>query len=89
MTRSVVSDGHPAHAVILARPRDAKPGVWIVAGVPVWRTYPCFCVLGNACNIDIFGESAPCRCWGRLDPDLNISYCCAARAARLSRKDEP
>lgn len=87
MTRGVVSDGHPAHAVVLARPKDAKPDTWIVTGTPRWKTYPCACRLGAPCETS---GDFPCRCWGRLDPDLNLSYCCAARAARLaSRKDTP
>jgi hypothetical protein len=89
MSRGVVSGRHPAHAVVLARPRDAKPDTWITTGTPRWKTYPCFCRLGTACETT---GDFPCRCWGRIDYDRfdNLPpHCCAARAHRLSRKDTP
>lgn len=92
MTKGVVSERHPVHAVVLARPKDAKHDTWIVAGIPVWRTYPCTCVLGKPCNTNLFGENPPCRCWGRTDVerfDHLPPHCCAARAHRLPRKDTP
>lgn len=79
-----VSGLHPLHAVILERPADAKPGVWIVAGVPVWKTYPCSCRLGRACETE---GDFPCRCWGRTDGLAQMPpHCCAGRAARLAAK---
>lgn len=90
MTRGVVSDGHPAHAGILARPAPRILETWLIAGTPRWKPYPCACRLGDPCKTD---GDFPCRCWGRLDPDIKIAHCCAARAARtadrLSRKDVP
>lgn len=83
--KGTVSELHPLHAAILARPRDAKPGTWIATGTPRYGTYPCACRLGHACET---AGDFPCRCWGRITGlDQMPPHCCAARAARLSRKD--
>lgn len=87
MSNGYVTAAHPAHAAILNRPAPRTVETWLVAGTPWWKTYPCACRLGMACNTDILGDSPPCRCWGRTDFDPDIARCCAARAHRLSRKD--
>lgn len=88
MSNGYVTAGHPAHAAILTRPAPRIVETWLATGMPIWKRYPCACRLGLACNTNLFGDSPPCRCWGRTDPDLTISHCCAARAYRLARKDQ-
>ena len=81
MSNGYVTAGHPAHAVILTRPAPRVLERWLIARVPVWKTYPCACELGRPCNTRNTAKPL-CPCWGRLDADLMLAHCCAARAAR-------
>lgn len=81
MTAGVVSEMHPAHAAILARPRTDPPGVWLVARVPVTASYPCRCVLGTRCTTAVQDNDSArwCRCYGRTDVDRVPAHCCSRR----------
>lgn len=81
MSNGFVTAAHPAHAAILTRPAPRIVETWLIAGTPWWKTYPCVCILGQPCNTRNTAKPL-CPCWGRTDPDLNISHCCAARTAR-------
>ena len=81
MSRGTVSARHPAHAEILARSKDALPGVWLVARIGVDKSYPCRCRLGTRC-VGAAENTDPyywCRCYGRTDVDRVPAHCCARR----------
>lgn len=80
MSNGYVSAGHPAHAIILARPAPRVLEVWLIARVPWWKTYPCACTLGRPCNTRNHAKPL-CNCWGRTDTDRTPRHCCARRAA--------
>jgi len=83
--RGAVSDRHPAHALILARPAPRITGEWLIARRPVHATYPCRCRLGHPCATAATEaeKSRWCGCYGRIDLDRRLpSHCCARRAAQ-------
>jgi hypothetical protein len=69
------AEQHAAEEAIRRAPKD----VWLIAGTPVGRTYPC------RCNPDL-GACSPlyCPCAGRTDPPN--PFCCAARAMRTAAR---
>jgi hypothetical protein len=84
MSRGVVSDRHPAHAV-MGRAAPRVTGEWLVARRPVHATYPCRCRLGKPCGTASTDaeRSRWCSCYGRTDLDRRLpSHCCARRAAK-------
>jgi hypothetical protein len=51
----------------------ATIGVWLIAGTPADRPYPCRCVLGRRCGT----AKRLCRCAGRTDLVNVPAHCCA------------
>lgn len=62
-----------------ARPPAGPYGVWLIAGTPVDRPYPCRCWLGQPCG-------ARCPCVGRTDAATMPVACCARRAHDTARR---
>lgn len=79
MSNGFVSDRHPAHAEILARPAPRLPELWLIARTPTFQPYPCACRLGRNCNTYGPHPSFICNCWGRTDIEHVPTHCCARR----------
>lgn len=73
----------PAGIAVDGRPVRTEPiGQWLLARIPLGRTYPCRCNLGKRCGTNpAFG----CPCMGRVDAlDKMPAHCCAKRAAETT-----
>ncbi len=65
-------------------------GIWLMAGTPVNKPYPCRCWIGRRCNTTGAHRAYWCPCWRRHDDlDRMPAACCGRRVALDEEAPKP